>query len=97
VDKTLEGFIGSYLHLEVAYEGLADTRDVLKTFSGDAVESLKQNFAQLIASRELSALDYGYLTQMEFESDQALYAYLQDVYDFLFNSAQKEPEPPPYG
>ena len=96
MDSTLKGFIGAYLNLEVAYEGLAGTRDVLKTFNADAVAALKGNFAELLSSRELSALDYGHMTNMEFGSDAALYTYLQDVYDFLFNAAQKEPEPPPY-
>jgi hypothetical protein len=96
VDKTLKGFIGAYLNVEVASEGLEGTRDVLKTFNADAVESLKKNFAELLATRELTALDYGYMTYAEFESDEDLYTYLQAVYEYLFNDAENEPGPPPY-
>jgi hypothetical protein len=96
VDKTLKGFIGAYLNVEVASESLEGTRDVLKTFGADAVESLKKNFAELLATRELNALDYGYITYAEFETDEELYAYLRAVYEYLFNDAENEPEPPPY-
>jgi hypothetical protein len=96
VDKNLKGFIGAYLNVEVASEGLEGTRDVLKTFNADAVASLKESVAELLATRELTALDYGYVTYAEFESDEDLYAYLQAVYEYLFNGAENEPEPPPY-
>lgn len=96
MEKNLKSFIGAYLNVEVASEGLEGTRELLKTLNADAVESLKKEFADLLATRELTALDYGYITYAEFESDEDLYAYLQSVYEYLFNDAEIEPGPPPY-
>lgn len=96
MDKNLKSFIGAYLNVEVASEGLEGTRDVLKTFNADAVAELKKNFAELLATRELTALDYGYITYAEFESDEDLYTYLRAVYEYVFNEAENEPGPPPY-
>ena len=94
MNKTIEDFIGTYLHIEVAYEDLGPTRDLVALMSPEYVDSLKQGFAELLRSRELSAGDYDGMTHVEFESDDALYAYLKSVDDFLFHGAEAQPEPP---
>lgn len=94
MNKTVEDFIGTYLHIEVAYEGLEPTRDLLAAMSSEYTDSLKEGFEELLRDRELSTGDYDGLTHVEFESDDALYGYLRGVYDFLFNAAAEEPQPP---
>ena len=94
MNKTVEDFIGTYLHIEVAYEGLEPTRELIAAMSREYEDSLKEGFAELLQSRELSAGDYDGMTHVEFESDDALYAYLNGVYEFLFNGAEQEPQPP---
>ena len=94
MNKTIEDFIGTYLHIEAAYEDLGPTRDLLALMSPEYTDALREGFAGLLRSRELSAGDYDGMTHVEFESDDALYAYLSAVYDFLFNGAETAPEPP---
>jgi hypothetical protein len=94
VNKTTEDFIGTYLHIEVAYEDLAPTRELVAMMSPEYVDALKEGFAGLLRARELNAGDYDGLTHVEFESGDDLYRYLQGVYDFLFNGAEEQPEPP---
>jgi hypothetical protein len=94
VNKTVEDFIGTYLHIEVAYEDLEPTRELIAAMSPAYAESLKEGFAELLQSRELSAGDYDGMTHVEFESDDALYDYLRGVYEFLFDDAQTQPQPP---
>lgn len=95
MNKTVEGFIGTYLHIEAAYDGdEAGTREAIQMFGPAYANSLKEGFEELLATRELSRWDYDGLTHVEFESDEALYAYLQGMYDFLFNGAETPPKPP---
>lgn len=95
VNKTVEGFIGSYLHIEVAYSGIEEgIRRTIPSFGPTYANSLKEGFEELLATHELSRWDYDGLTHVEFESDDALYAYLQGMYDFLFNGAEAPPKPP---
>ena len=94
MNKTVEDFIGTYLHIEVAYEGLEPTRELIAAMSPEYAESLKEGFEELLRDRELSPGDYDGLTHVEFESEDALYDYLRGVYDFLFQGAQQEPQPP---
>lgn len=95
MNQTVRSFIGSYLSVETAYDGIeSDIRDVIRTFGPDYANSLKEGFEELLATRELSKWDYDGITYIEFESDEALYAYLQGMYDYLFNGAEAPPKPP---
>jgi hypothetical protein len=95
VNKTLEGFIASYLSVEVAYDGIeAGIRDTIQSFGPAFASALKEGFEELLATRELSKWDYDGITYIEFESDEALYEYLQGMYDFFFNGAETPPKPP---
>jgi len=94
MNETVEGFIGSYLHIEVAYYEMESTRDTIHSFGPAVADSLKKGFEELLATHELSVGDYDGLTHVEFESEEALYTYLQGMYDFLFNGAETAPEPP---
>ncbi len=91
---SVEDFISTYLHTEVAYEALAPTRELLAVMSPQYTDSLKHGFEELLRQRELSVGDYDGMTHVEFSSDEALYGYLRGVYDFLFNGAEEEPRPP---
>lgn len=95
MNKTVEAFIGTYLHVEMAYAGMEQRiRETIPTFGPDYADSLKEGFEELLATRELSAGDYDGLTHVEFGSEDDLYAYLEGMYDFLFNDAETAPEPP---
>lgn len=92
----IKSFISCYLHIEVAYDGIESRiRSTVHAFGPEYADSLKRGFEELLASRELTALDYDGLTHVEFESDAALYAYLQGMYDFIFAGAETPPAPPP--
>ena len=95
VNKTIKGFIGSYLSIEVAYDGIeSDIRGTIQAFGPTYANSLKEGFEELLATHELSKWDYDGMTYIEFESDEALYEYLQGMYDFFFNGAESAPKPP---
>ncbi|WP_037306593.1 hypothetical protein [Ruegeria halocynthiae] len=47
-------------------------------------ERLKRNFRHVLISRQLSVLDYEEKVDIEFGSDDELYAYLQRLYAYLF-------------
>jgi hypothetical protein len=79
----------------MAYAGMEQRiRETIPTFGPEHAESLKEGFDELLATRELSTGDYDGLTHVEFGSEDDLYAYLQGMYDFLFNDAETPPEPP---
>lgn len=88
MNDTVEGFIGCYLHIEVAYYEMESTRATVHSFGPAYANSLKEGFEELLATRELSVGDYDGLTHVEFESDEDLYEYLQGMYDYLFNNAE---------
>lgn len=95
MNQTLKGFIGSYLNVEVAHDGIeSQIRDSVQAFGPAYADSLKEGFEEVLATRELSVDDYDGLTYIEFQSDDALYAYLQEMYDFLFHGAETPPAPP---
>ncbi|MBS2961551.1 hypothetical protein KGA66_00735 [Actinocrinis puniceicyclus] len=94
MNKTVADFIGAYLHVEVAYEDLGPTRELIAALSPEYAGSLEEGFERLLRSRGLAAADYDGMTHIEFESDDALYRYLQGVYDYLFRGAGAQPRPP---
>lgn len=95
MNKTVEAFIGTYLHVEMAYTGMEQRiRETIPTFGPDYADSLKEGFEELLATRELTVGDYDGLTHVEFGSDDDLYTYLQGMYDFLFHDAETAPAPP---
>jgi hypothetical protein len=72
-DQTLKGFIGSYLNVEVAHDGIeAQIRDAVHGFGPAYSNSLKGGFEEVLAGRELSVDDYDGLTYIEFASEDAL-------------------------
>ena len=95
MNKTVEAFIDTHLHIEMAYVGMHErARKTIPTFGPDFESSLKAGFEELLVTRELSAGDYDGLTHVAFASDDDLYVYLQGIYDYLFNGADTAPAPP---
>lgn len=95
MNQTVEAFIGTYLHVEMAYAGMEQrVRDTIPSFGPEYANSLKEGFEEVLATRELSVGDYDGLTHVEFGSADDLYEYLQGMYDFLFGGADEVPSPP---
>ena len=47
---------------------------------------LKQNFEHVLTERNVTALDYENQTDVSFDSDADLHAYLHQLYDYLYRS-----------
>jgi hypothetical protein len=49
---------------------------------------------ELLRTREITTLDWLRMIDVQFDSDDELYSYLQKLYDYLFNIADELPEIP---
>lgn len=96
MNDELRGFLGSYLHVETAYDDMEPTRETLVKVRDRAwADAIRDGLADLIATRELTAADYAGLTWVDFEGDDdALYRYLMAVYAYLFEGSEERPVPP---
>ncbi len=69
----------------------ANTNDParLKEISAERTEwsdRLKRNFEHVLTERNVTALDYENQTDVSFDSDSDLHAYLHRLYDYLYRS-----------
>lgn len=53
-------------------------------WSSEWSERLRRNFDYVLENRSLTADDYARRTDVEFENDEALFAYVEALRDFLF-------------
>jgi hypothetical protein len=44
----------------------------------------QEGLRELLRTRELSTVDYANMTHVEFDSEEELYSYLQNVYNYVF-------------
>jgi hypothetical protein len=54
----------------------------------------EEGLRELLRTRELSTLDYAKMTYVDFNSEEELYSYLQEVYDYVFRGAADFPALP---
>ncbi|WP_030543127.1 hypothetical protein [Streptomyces albus] len=94
MNAELEKFIRVYLNFEEAYDTSGYLRPTLYACSEAYSSAVREGLASVLASRDLYVEDYEYLTGVEFGSEGKLYVYLQDMCDFLFDGAERQPEPP---
>ncbi|MFG2642904.1 hypothetical protein ACGFYP_18300 [Streptomyces sp. NPDC048370] len=94
MNEELRRFISVYLQQEVAYDDLSATRETLEHFKPEWKAAVREGLLSVLNEKQLTAEEYESLTAIEFETDDALHAYLQDVYDFLFAGSEKQPAPP---
>ncbi|MFJ3585161.1 hypothetical protein ACIPPS_23445 [Streptomyces sp. NPDC090127] len=93
MNEELQRFISVYLQQEVAYDDMSATRETLEHFKPEWKDAVRQGLLSVLNERRLTAEEYETLTSIEFDTEDALYSYLQDVYDFLFGGGEKQPVP----
>jgi len=91
--EVLGGFIGTYLSVETAYGIMPQVRSTLRTTAPEWGEAIRREFEQALSGRPYSVVDYLQLTWIEFESEDALYEYLEKVFHYLFTGGEEVPLP----
>ncbi|MET9506720.1 hypothetical protein ABZY42_34300 [Streptomyces sp. NPDC006622] len=89
-----EVFIRIYLNLEQAHDIRGHLRPTLYAFRDSYVARVREGLSAILVSRELSPGDYESLTDVEFVTEDDLYAYLGKLYAYLFEDARQQPLPP---
>ncbi|MFC8721081.1 hypothetical protein [Kitasatospora sp. NPDC057198] len=93
--EALGGFIKCYLNVEVAYDGLMPrVRSTIRMSTPEWGEAIRRELEQALSERPYSVVDYLQMTWIEFESEDALYAYLERVFHYLFAGGEEVPLPP---
>ncbi|MCX4748165.1 hypothetical protein OG455_22070 [Kitasatospora sp. NBC_01287] len=88
------GFIEQYLNVEVAYYYMDGIKAGIVQSGSAYAEDVRSMLDGLLAERSLSRGEYCDLTFIEFETDDDLYTYLQQVYNFFFLGSEQAPLPP---
>ncbi|MDF4251411.1 hypothetical protein [Streptomyces sp. WMMB303] len=86
-------FTRTYLQLEIAYDDMAATRETLQHCNPKWTASVKEGFKAELEERSLTVDEYEGMTDIEFPDKESLYAYLSDVYAFLFEGGSESPLP----
>ncbi|MFJ9521438.1 hypothetical protein ACIRPK_24685 [Kitasatospora sp. NPDC101801] len=86
------GFIRQYSGIELAHGSMQDVRAVVGRAPWPA--DVCAQFDRLLAERPLSIVQYSRATNVDFATEDDLYAYLHRVYDHLFRGADEVPIPP---
>ncbi|MGX8904218.1 hypothetical protein ACR820_02880 [Streptomyces netropsis] len=94
MNEELRTFIKTYLDLEQGYDVSGWLRPTLHAFNSDYVEAVRVGLATVLENRELSVEAYDDLSCIEFENEEILYEYLQNMYDYLFGDLPEQPLPP---
>ncbi|MFD3544281.1 hypothetical protein ACFWUW_01430 [Streptomyces sp. NPDC058655] len=94
MDARFKNFLKVNLDLERGYETSGDLRPTLLSFSDSYVELIRVGFEQIISDDSFGPAEYERLTDIEFPDRATLHAYLQAMYDYLFNGASEQPMPP---
>ncbi len=58
------------------------------------MDAVREGWRSVLRSRELSIGDYERLTDIQFDNEESLYAYLEDMYRYLFEDEAEQPLPP---
>ncbi|MGW2341422.1 hypothetical protein [Streptomyces sp. NPDC001661] len=94
MNRELEKFIKVYLDYDQAYDTSGTLRPTLYAFKPEYVERVREGLVTVLRDHPLSTADYERITDIEFESDEALYSYLQEMYRYLFENGTAQPMPP---
>ncbi|WP_052869335.1 hypothetical protein [Streptomyces niger] len=94
MNDELRQFLSTYLELEVAYQDLHTTRETLRHVKPEWTAAVQEGLSTVLRDRTLTVGEYESLTNLEFPDEATLYAYLGDVYAFLFEGGTKSPVPP---
>lgn len=94
MNRELEKFIKVYLDYDQAYDTSGTLRPTLHAFKPEYVERVREGLETILRYHRLSTADYERMTDIEFESEEALYSYLQEMYRYLFEDGAAQPMPP---
>ncbi|GGV67169.1 hypothetical protein GCM10010277_75570 [Streptomyces longisporoflavus] len=93
IDRDLQTFLGGAFSAEVV-DRLDHIRDGLVRRPPERREALRSNFRSLIDERALDLRSWAQMTDIDFDSLDDLYEYLEGCYAYFFNSAATYPEAP---
>ncbi|MCX5146509.1 MULTISPECIES: hypothetical protein [unclassified Streptomyces] len=94
MEERFERFVKTYLNLTEGYDTSGYLRPTLMGFNESFVEAVRSGFTQALADDSFGPAEYERLTDIEFSDRETLHAYLQAMYDYLFNGAPEQPTPP---
>lgn len=93
MDRALESLLSVALSADGAVD-LASTRKSLPRRGPEKLAALRDNFRELLEKRSLTLREWLLINDMDFDDEDAMYAYLQAAYDYLFEGAETPPPPP---
>ncbi|MEJ8645119.1 hypothetical protein WKI68_35745 [Streptomyces sp. MS1.HAVA.3] len=94
MEERFERFVKTYLSMTEGYDTSGYLRPTLMGFGEPFVEAVRSGFVQALADDSFGPAEYERLTDIEFPDRETLRAYLQAMYDYLFNEAPEQPMPP---
>ncbi|MEV0123572.1 hypothetical protein AB0I16_18920 [Streptomyces sp. NPDC050703] len=94
MNKELDKFITIYLNEMQAADVSGYLRPTLHGFGEEYIAAVREGLATTLSTRSLSLTDYVRLTDIEFDSEEALYSYLLDMQEYLFGDRPRQPAPP---
>ncbi|MFH8571118.1 hypothetical protein [Streptomyces sp. NPDC017993] len=94
MNRELEKFIKVYLDYDQAYDTSGTLRPTLHAFKPEYVERVREGLETVLRDRQISTSEYEMLTDIEFDGEEALYSYLQEMFRYLFEGGIEQPMPP---
>ncbi|WP_152365676.1 hypothetical protein [Microlunatus speluncae] len=73
---------------------MENTRRDLPWRGDEAYATLRDHFRELLDTRSLTLRGWGLINDLDFDDEDALYAYLQAAYQYLFEGAESPPPAP---
>jgi hypothetical protein len=93
MDDELSVFIQVGLSSDGAAD-LASVRRSLSLYRAEVLASIKENFKTLIEGRQLTLREFSMINDLDFDTEDDLYTYLEKAYEYLFEDAANPPTPP---
>ena len=93
ISDSMSKFIRIALNINGAAPDPPAIRDSVRRGSRAEAET-EEGLRELLMTRELTTLDWLELTDVEFDSEDELYDYLQKLYDYLYRGSEVLPEIP---
>jgi hypothetical protein len=93
LSETMRNFITIGLSIDGGAPYPATLKNSWRKGSSAEAE-IEEGLRELLGTRELTTLDWLNMTDVEFESEDELYSYLQKLYDYLFRGSEVLPEIP---
>jgi hypothetical protein len=83
INETTKSFIRIALNISSGDIYPPAVKNSMRKGSRAAAET-QEGLRELLRTRELSTVDYANMTHVEFDSEEELYSYLQNVYNYVF-------------